>query len=119
LPVAIIILCASAAPLLGAHHVEARIGLAITSLLSLVALQFSMAGTLPDVGYLLMLDQIYIASYFYVLLVIGVIVREKRAADRSPSPVGAKDLYRNGWGDLALVSAVFLGLGAIIALNVR
>ncbi len=74
LPVFLIILCASAALLLEDHHVEARVGLSITALLTLVALQFAASGSLPEVGYLLMLDQIYIASYAFILIVIGIIV---------------------------------------------
>ncbi|MDX2289760.1 MAG: hypothetical protein NW217_13170 [Hyphomicrobiaceae bacterium] len=74
LPVFLIIMCAAAALLLEPQHVEARIGLSITALLTLVALQFAASGILPEVGYLLMLDQIYIASYAFILIVIGIIV---------------------------------------------
>lgn len=118
LPVILIILCAAAALLLGAPSVEARIGLAITSLLALVALQFSMAGTLPEVGYLLMLDQIYIASYLFVLSIIGVIILEKRAHDRAVVQEGA-NWYRNGWSDLGLVGLYFATFAGIIAWNLR
>ncbi len=83
LPMVLIILCSAAAFLIGAQHVEARIGLAITSLLALVAQQFSMLGTLPEVGYLLMLDQLYILSYGFVLVTIVVIVRENLQAERA------------------------------------
>lgn len=118
LPVILIILCAAAALLLSAPNVEARIGLAITSLLALVALQFSMAGTLPEVGYLLMLDQIYIASYLFVLTVIGVIVLERRAYDRAAAK-NAAEWYRNGWTDLGLLGLYFSTLAAIIVFNLR
>ncbi len=85
MPVLLIILCSAIALLLDEQQLDARIGLTITSLLALVALQFSMLGSLPEVGYLLMLDQIYIASYLFVLGVIAVVVSEKRIADQDPA----------------------------------
>lgn len=53
LPVFIVVV-AAAALLLKPEHIEARVGLSITALLTLVALQFSAQAALPDVGYLLM-----------------------------------------------------------------
>jgi len=58
LPVFIVVLVAAAALLLAPSRVEARVGLSITALLTLVALQLAATSGLPDVGYLLMLDQI-------------------------------------------------------------
>lgn len=74
LPVFLIILCAASALLLEDRFVEARVGLSITALLTLVALQFAASGNLPEVGYLLMLDQIFIASYAFILAALGIIV---------------------------------------------
>lgn len=74
LPILLIILCAASALILEDRFVEARVGLSITALLALVALQFSAAGSLPEVGYLLMLDQIYIASYAFILVALAIIV---------------------------------------------
>ena len=47
--------------------IEARIGLGITALLTLVAMQWSAMSDLPDGGYLVMLDVLYIASFMFVL----------------------------------------------------
>jgi hypothetical protein len=84
LPIFIVVLVAAAALLLHPEHVEARVGLSITALLTLVALQLAATSGLPDVGYLLMLDQIYLASYAFVLLVVALLVfttsREDKAA---------------------------------------
>ncbi len=109
LPVVLIFLCAAAALLLGAQHVEARIGLAITSLLALVALQFSMIGSLPEVGYLLMLDQIYVASYLFVLIAIAVIVHENYLADRAE----AQGVAFEAKSVLATTAAIALYAGAL------
>src|SRR5690606_20458171 len=89
LPVLLIMLCAVAALFLTPRRVEARVGLAITALLTLVALQFSVSGSLPEVDYLLMLDQIYIASYAGILAVLAIIVASERrplAAAEAPAP---------------------------------
>ena len=47
--------------------IEARIGLGITALLTLVAMQWSALSDLPDGGYLVMLDVLYIISFLFVL----------------------------------------------------
>ncbi len=78
IPVLLIVLAAAFALLLDPEHVEARIGLAITALLTLVAMQFTMQAGLPEVAYLTLLDQIYLLSYLYVLIVIGLVVRGTR-----------------------------------------
>jgi hypothetical protein len=93
LPVFIVVLVAAAALLLHPEHVEARVGLSITALLTLVALQFNAQAGLPDVGYLLMLDQFYLASYGFVLLVVAVLVRTtgKEDAAHSAGGLGALD----------------------------
>jgi hypothetical protein len=82
IPVFLIILCAALALLLDPVHVEARIGLSITALLTLVAMQFTMLANLPDVSYLTLLDQLYLASYLYVLIVIAIIVGSTRIDDQ-------------------------------------
>ncbi len=47
------------------QFVEARMGLGITSILTLVALQLTLNADLPDVDYLMMLDKLYIAGYLF------------------------------------------------------
>lgn len=81
-PVFLIILCAAFALLLDPEHVEARIGLAITALLTLVAMQFTMLSGLPEVAYLTLLDQVYLLSYLYILVVIALVVRGTRVDER-------------------------------------
>lgn len=78
IPVFLIVLAAAFALLLDPTHVEARIGLAITALLTLVAMQFTMQSGLPEVAYLTLLDKIFLLSYLYVIGVIGVVVRGTR-----------------------------------------
>lgn len=95
LPVFIVVLVAAAALLLSPSHVEARVGLSITALLTLVALQFSAMASLPEVGYLLMIDQVYLASYGFVLLVVALLVMTTRQEDNAQVS-GAEVVARGG-----------------------
>jgi hypothetical protein len=54
------------------NMVESKIGTAITALLTLVALQFTVMGALPAVGYLTMIEIIYTLSYMFVLYTLAV-----------------------------------------------
>jgi hypothetical protein len=112
LPVFIVVLVAAAALLLSPEHIEARVGLSITALLTLVALQFSAQAGLPDVGYLLMLDQVYLASYGFVLLVVGLLVMTTEKETENPLP-GVHAIARGGWGT-ALLSVMLYA--AVISL---
>lgn len=113
LPVFIVVLVSAAALLLSPSHVEARVGLAITALLTLVALQFNASQGLPDVGYLLMLDQVYLASYGFVLLVVTLLVQTTSAEDEAKAEGRTKILPRAGW--MAAFLAVLL-YAAVISL---
>lgn len=123
IPVFLIILCAAFALLLDPEHVEARIGLAITALLTLVAMQFTMLANLPDVAYLTLLDQLYLCSYLYILLVIAIIVRSTRidnqGALQGEVDVTAK-LVANGPPTAILVTGAYLLAVLILTiLNLR
>lgn len=74
IPIFIAILCAGLALYIHPDHVEGRIGLVITALLTLVALQFTAAADLPTVGYLMLIDQIYLVSFIYMLAVLARVV---------------------------------------------
>ncbi len=70
-PIFLVVIVAALSYLLHASYVEARIGMGITALVALVALQFSMNTTMPQVGYLTALDLVYIASFAFVLAVMA------------------------------------------------
>lgn len=75
LPLLLVALTASLALLVHPRYVEGRIGIGITALLTLVALQITSNLSLPEVDYLILLDKIYIASYAFVVLTMVLIVR--------------------------------------------
>ncbi|MDZ4761545.1 MAG: hypothetical protein SGJ21_10775 [Alphaproteobacteria bacterium] len=121
LPILIILLVAAAALVLDPAHVDARIGLSITALLTLVALQLSAGGGLPEVGYLLMLDQVYLASYAFILLVVSLLVRSTRVDDVGlvRGAPGALERLARGGPALAYLTtlAYLIVVGLIIILN--
>lgn len=123
LPMLLIVISAALALLLDPVHVEARIGLTITALLALVALQFTATTTLPEVGYLLMIDQIYIASYLYILVVIGLVVRGTRIDEQGELQGGAgalKKLVISGRNNALVVSGIYvLVITGILIFNLR
>lgn len=114
LPIFIVVLVAAAALLLKPEHIEARVGLSITALLTLVALQFSAQAGLPDVGYLLMLDQIYLASYGFVLLVVALLVMTTGNAEEEKQLAAAHSIARGGALTAFLSIALFAAVIALI-----
>ena len=114
LPIFIVVLVAAAALLLKPEHIEARVGLSITALLTLVALQFSAQAGLPDVGYLLMLDQIYLASYGFVLLVVALLVMTTGNAEDEKQLAAAHSLARGGVGAALLSILLYAAVIALI-----
>ncbi|ODA68535.1 Proton-gated ion channel precursor [Methyloligella halotolerans] len=73
-PILLIIVCASLVFFVRPVYVEGRIGLGITALLTLVALQLSATSGLPDVDYLTMLDKVYLLAYLFIILALTRIV---------------------------------------------
>jgi hypothetical protein len=93
------------------RYVEGRIGIGITALLTLVALQLTSNSSLPEVDYLILLDKLYIASYGFVVLTMAVIVRNSWVdAEGSVAEARAADRRGLGWltGIYFLVCAILL-----------
>jgi hypothetical protein len=68
-------------------YVEARIGLGITALLTLVALQLTSNSQLPEVDYLMMIDMLYITAYVYVIAGLAQVVYTTWAAFRGDDEI--------------------------------
>ncbi len=78
LPIFIVILITSLIYLLPARLEEARAGIGITAMLTIVALQWTTDASLPSVEYLTMLDLVYIVSMVYILAAMGYTVLASR-----------------------------------------
>lgn len=74
LPVLLIVICASLIFFIMPSRVDGRIGLGITALLTLVALQLTGSSSLPEVGYLMLIDKIYLASYAFIIAALARVV---------------------------------------------
>jgi hypothetical protein len=81
LPVLCVGLGASLMLLLKATYVDARLGIGITSLLTVVAIQMAANETMPSVDYLVLMDKIHLAAYVYVLAGLGVVLRTARQVE--------------------------------------
>ena len=67
-PIALIVVCAALVFFVRPLYVEGRLGLGITALLTLVALQLTSGASLPEVDYLMMLDKVYLLAYLFIII---------------------------------------------------
>ncbi len=65
-PFLIIILCASIVLLIHPKHVDARFGMGISALLTLVALKWITDGEIPNVDYLGLVDSLYLMAFLFI-----------------------------------------------------
>lgn len=79
-PIFIVVLITSLVFLLPARMEDARVGIGITAMLTMVALQWTTTSTLPNVSYLMMIDLVYMLSIGYVLATMAYTVIASRRA---------------------------------------
>jgi hypothetical protein len=82
-PILLIVVCAALVFFVRPRYIEGRIGLGITALLTLVALQLASGSSLPDVDYLMMLDKIYILAYLFIIIALGRVVATSWHSDEA------------------------------------
>jgi hypothetical protein len=70
LPLLLVLVLAWSALLVHPDRVDVRSAMAATALLTAVFLQLSYSSTLPEVGYLTLLDRVYVLAY---ILIVGVL----------------------------------------------
>jgi hypothetical protein len=73
-PIGLIVVCAALVFFVRPRYVEGRIGLGITALLTLVALQLTSGAALPDVDYLMMIDKVYLLAYVFIIVALARVV---------------------------------------------
>ena len=78
LPIFIVILITSLIYMLPARLEEARTGIGVTAMLTIVALQWTSDSALPSVEYLTLLDVVYIISMVYILAAMAYTVLASR-----------------------------------------
>jgi hypothetical protein len=115
LPIFLVMLGAMASLFLAPWRVEARVGLVASALLTLVALQLAARADLPEVNYLLLLDQIYILSYASVLLVLAIVVASAGRMERLKAKGLARPKHRGPLFALIIAALYALGVAGIMA----
>jgi Neurotransmitter-gated ion-channel transmembrane region len=116
LPILLVAACAALVYFIHPSFVEGRIGMGITALLTLVALQLTSNSQLPEVDYLMMIDMLYIAAYLFVIASLGQVVVTSWAAHRGDDE---KAIARDRSAFKYMGSAYALGTIAIMVLSLR
>ncbi len=116
LPVLCVVFGASLMLLLKTTYVDARLGIGITSLLTVVAIQLAANETMPSVDYLVLMDKIHLAAYVYVLVGLGVVLRTARQVEAGDVDAAQRFQRRCYFGtSLAFLAIVALLVGLAIA----
>jgi len=94
-PLTIVLLAALSSLLLPTLQLDARAALVASGLLTAVFLQRTYLDSLPDIGYLVVMDQIYLVAYFVILVclfrVAYTFLRARKADDAERSRYGRTD----------------------------
>lgn len=75
LPILCVVFCAALMFLFHPKYVDSRVGIGITALLTIVALQITLNDELPDISYLVLMDKVYLGAYLFVISGLAVIVK--------------------------------------------
>ena len=71
LPLVIVLIAAALGVIIPASYVDSKVNVPITALIALVAMQFGVSSALPEVGYLPMIDLIYLLAYAAVTAMLA------------------------------------------------
>ncbi len=116
LPILLVAATAALVYFIHPSFVEGRIGMGITALLTLVALQLTSNSQLPEVDYLMMIDMLYIAAYLFVIASLAQVVYTSWAAFRGDDE---KAIAKDRTAFKYLGSAYAVGSLAILFLSLR
>ncbi|CAM8648481.1 LGIC_ECD_bact domain containing protein [Candidatus Methylacidiphilaceae bacterium] len=117
LPLFMVIIAASSALWIRPHLLDARVALPAAALLSAIFLQKSYSDSLPDLGYLVLMDWIYLIAYPLIILTL---IRVILAYFRVENADAAKILKIHNTDIKLMVfflASFVLGVGLIVALH--
>lgn len=77
-PIFLVVFCTALILFVHPAYIEGRLGVAITLLLTLVALQLTTTNNLPEIDYLLTTDKVYLLSYVFIIATMMQLVRTSR-----------------------------------------
>jgi hypothetical protein len=108
LPLLIVVMAALSALLVPPHALDARLAMPLGALLSAIFLQKSYADGLPDLGYLVLMDKVYLLAYPLILIVliraIAGYLRLERQGEASLAAVHRDDTVL-----MVLLGGLFVG----------
>lgn len=105
LPILLILVCTAMVYFVHPVYVEGRLGVVITALLTLVALQLTSTSSLPDVDYLLLTDKVYLLAYLFIIVTLWQVVRTSSRAKAE----SFENLLKSNIYALLLVVALLAG----------
>lgn len=117
LPILCVFFCSGLMFMIVPHYFDARIGIGITSLLTVVALQITLNEELPEIGYLVLIDKIYLITYLFIIISLTNVVRVARQLER-----GLKDpalIINSDRRALFIFVLVYVLLCGIVTLRFR
>lgn len=104
LPIVCVVFAAGLMFVFSPSYVDSRVGIGITALLTIVALQITLNEDLPEIDYLVLIDKIYLTAYLYVIAGLAVVVKTTWIIDGDPGEAArAKQLDRRGLAVLTLI----------------
>ena len=112
LPIVLVVMCAVLVFFVKPKEIGARIGLGITALLTLVALELTSSGSLPDVDYLMMLDKVFLLAYLFIIVAIA---RAVATSWRGHEANAEKAITRNDRIWFAAVFAAYVAANIAVA----
>ena len=117
MPLVIVVCAALAALLINPKSIDARLALPMGALLSAIFLQRGYSDTLPDLGYLVFMDKIYLLAFPLILAVlVRAIVAYKKGRDAGDAELAEiEKVDRKVIAVLAIIFAV--GTGVITAFH--
>lgn len=110
LPIFIVLLISLGALLLHPSHIDTRASLPIGGLLTAVFLQQSYSGALPDSGYMVLMDKIYLLCYVLISFVLWQVIRtgNDTAAEQPDAPIIRRERQ------MAAQCLALFGLGVLL-----
>ncbi|MCA9534948.1 MAG: hypothetical protein KC593_14755 [Myxococcales bacterium] len=110
LPLVLLLLIALVALYLAPDLVDARTGIGVTVLLACFAFQFTVAGTIPDVSYLTVVDELFILAYALsaLTLIITVLAYWLHRTDRAAQATKMDRYSRRSIPVVALVASLIM-----------
>ncbi len=116
MPIFLVAACAALVFWIHPSFVEGRIGMGITALLTLVALQLTSNSQLPEVDYLMMIDLLYITAYVFVIASLAQVVRTTWSAYREDD---AKAIKQDRFAFVVLTGLFLLTFAYIMISSLR